>query len=490
MITTVQQPNHDNIQTCTEVAALVVTSKPHHSKISPCGELLSKRRVRPHRDVMAICKHRRKCNATIGMLSILLLLLAFVHVTSAAFTAITTLHISSSRSYTNVHSPDGAPVVVHRARRQHPPCSPRDATLLLLQNTETEPMSKRRNTALTASSTTAADAAKTTYTIGNNNQKQPKSYGDKIYSRVKSLGKLLTFQASNPKNSAYFFGPTNNMMQHYYDNNVDPSRRIFQLADDVDSDNINNNNPRSSTETNTTTTTTDTIHESKPRFLGKRERRQTKQRPMNDGDNRSIDNDDTNIVFAKYGSSRKIQSFESPVGDERQVWEALASLEKDMSLLDRMIGTKPQLSNLQLLLLGSAVLSTASSPLFLAGQLTEFVAPSMAAFTAAIGIAAEYRGRVAVADSKEVAAASLQCAAEAEGYLAAAERAKAVRSIVWCIVRPRSLFFFHRYSNVSFPFHCRLHPCVWGSVQQLRHYPYWYQYWWTVFLSVRPMCNW
>lgn len=137
---------------------------------------------------------------------------------------------------------------------------------------------------------------------------------------------------------------------------------------------------------------------------------------------------DKNVVFNSYGGRISgIQSFEQPVGDERQVWEALANLENDMSLLDRLMGTKPQLSNLQLLLLGSAVLSTAASPLILAGKLTEFVAPSMAAFTAAIGIAAEYRGRVAVADGKEVAAASLQCAAEAEGYLAAAERAKAVR---------------------------------------------------------------
>jgi hypothetical protein len=64
--------------------------------------------------------------------------------------------------------------------------------------------------------------------------------------------------------------------------------------------------------------------------------------------------------------------------------------------------------------------------LVLGGRLTEFVAPSAAAFTAAIGIGAEYTGKVAVADGKEVAAASIQCAAEAEGFLAQAERAKAI----------------------------------------------------------------
>ena len=46
--------------------------------------------------------------------------------------------------------------------------------------------------------------------------------------------------------------------------------------------------------------------------------------------------------------------------------------------------------------------------------------------SAAIGIGAEYTGKVAVADGKEVAAAAIRCAAEAEGLLAKAERVKAV----------------------------------------------------------------
>ena len=46
--------------------------------------------------------------------------------------------------------------------------------------------------------------------------------------------------------------------------------------------------------------------------------------------------------------------------------------------------------------------------------------------SAAIGIGAEYVGRVAVADGKEVAAATICCASEAEGFLANAERAKAI----------------------------------------------------------------
>jgi len=46
--------------------------------------------------------------------------------------------------------------------------------------------------------------------------------------------------------------------------------------------------------------------------------------------------------------------------------------------------------------------------------------------SAAVGIFAEYVGKIAVADGKEVAAQALICAAEAEGFLANAERSKAI----------------------------------------------------------------
>ncbi|GKY91097.1 hypothetical protein MPSEU_000082500 [Mayamaea pseudoterrestris] len=111
------------------------------------------------------------------------------------------------------------------------------------------------------------------------------------------------------------------------------------------------------------------------------------------------------------------------------VWEALATLENDMQVLDRMAAQKPQLSAFEFAMLSGAVLSAASGPLILGGTITNFLAPSMAAFIAAIGIGAEYTGKVAVADSKEVAAVSIQCAAEAESFLAAAERAKAITPV-------------------------------------------------------------
>jgi hypothetical protein len=97
-----------------------------------------------------------------------------------------------------------------------------------------------------------------------------------------------------------------------------------------------------------------------------------------------------------------------------------------VQLLDTLAGQRPQLSRLEFTLLSAAVVSAATSPLLLGGHVAEFLAPSAAAFTAIIGIGAEYTGKVAVADGKEIAAATMQCSAEAEGYLANAERAKAV----------------------------------------------------------------
>jgi len=97
-----------------------------------------------------------------------------------------------------------------------------------------------------------------------------------------------------------------------------------------------------------------------------------------------------------------------------------------VQLLDRLAGNKPQLSALEFALLSGAVTTSLGAPLILGGHIAEFIAPTAAAFTAAIGIAAEYTGKVAVADGKEVAASSIQCAAEAEGFLANAERAKAI----------------------------------------------------------------
>lgn len=112
---------------------------------------------------------------------------------------------------------------------------------------------------------------------------------------------------------------------------------------------------------------------------------------------------------------------------ERQpVVQALQRLRQDIDALDDEAGRKPRLGPFEgLTLLGSAALAAASPPL-LSEKLGEVLIPACALLVAAIGVSAEYGGRVATANGKEVAALSLRSAAEAEALLASAERSKSV----------------------------------------------------------------
>jgi hypothetical protein len=97
-----------------------------------------------------------------------------------------------------------------------------------------------------------------------------------------------------------------------------------------------------------------------------------------------------------------------------------------VNLLERLAGPTPPLSALEAAVLAGSVLSVAASPVLLGAHVTEFLAPSLAALIAAVGISAEVVGKTAAANGKEVAAATMQCVAEAEGLLASAERSKAI----------------------------------------------------------------
>lgn len=77
-------------------------------------------------------------------------------------------------------------------------------------------------------------------------------------------------------------------------------------------------------------------------------------------------------------------------------------------------------------MLTSTVLVAFFSPLLFPLQVTSVLAPTCSAISAAVSVSAEYVGRVAVADGKEVAAVSMQAAAEAESLLSQSERTKAV----------------------------------------------------------------
>lgn len=108
------------------------------------------------------------------------------------------------------------------------------------------------------------------------------------------------------------------------------------------------------------------------------------------------------------------------------VQSAIYRMTRDMELLDDVAGRTPQLTRLELVLLMSTVIVSAASPLLLPINLVEVLVPSMAALSAAVGISAEYVGKVAVSNGKEIAALAAQAAAEAEAILAQAERAKAI----------------------------------------------------------------
>ena len=81
---------------------------------------------------------------------------------------------------------------------------------------------------------------------------------------------------------------------------------------------------------------------------------------------------------------------------------------KDMQELDTVVGRTPQLSLTELAVLTSTVLVTAVSPYLFSVKVVELLVPSMAAVSAAIGISAEYVGKVAVANGKEIAALAIQ----------------------------------------------------------------------------------
>lgn len=154
-------------------------------------------------------------------------------------------------------------------------------------------------------------------------------------------------------------------------------------------------------------------------------------KPRNTGDTAALfDTKYTSGIQKNLGiqTQRSRSRAESTASNRKVVLSALETLEKDMQLLDNITAQKPQLSQLEISVLSLSVVAAGSGPIFFAegAKVAEVVAPAMAALSAAIGIGAEYTGKVAVADGKEVAAATLQCAAEAEGLLAKAERVKAV----------------------------------------------------------------
>mmetsp|Transcript_9385 Transcript_9385/g.27345 ORF Transcript_9385/g.27345 Transcript_9385/m.27345 type:complete len:510 (+) Transcript_9385:75-1604(+) len=94
--------------------------------------------------------------------------------------------------------------------------------------------------------------------------------------------------------------------------------------------------------------------------------------------------------------------------------------------LDDEAGQNLKLSDGELLVLSLLTFASFGSPFLFEEKVTTILIPVAAALAASLGLTSEYVGKVAIAGGKEVAANSLQTAAEAESRLAAAERSKSV----------------------------------------------------------------
>eukprot|EP01035_Chromulina_nebulosa_P020004 gene20004-25977_t len=119
---------------------------------------------------------------------------------------------------------------------------------------------------------------------------------------------------------------------------------------------------------------------------------------------------------------------------------ALQRMQKDVDFLDEVATRTPQLTKLEFAVLFSSVLVSAISPSILSVKIVEVIVPSMAALAASVGISAEYVGKVAVSNGKEISALAIQAAAEAEAVLATAERNKAILPLCVGIATTASAF--------------------------------------------------
>ena len=104
---------------------------------------------------------------------------------------------------------------------------------------------------------------------------------------------------------------------------------------------------------------------------------------------------------------------------------ALGRLREDLESLDADAAARPRVSTGEAAALATSVAAAAAAPFLENPAMAELGVPAAALVVAAVGVAAEYGGRVATATAKEVAAVALRTASEAEAALAAAERAKA-----------------------------------------------------------------
>lgn len=119
---------------------------------------------------------------------------------------------------------------------------------------------------------------------------------------------------------------------------------------------------------------------------------------------------------------------------------ALRQVDNDVNVLDKVVASKAQLSRSELAVLAFTALTSGISPFIFSEKMVEVLVPTLAAVSAAIGLSAEYVGKSAVANGKEIAALTIQAAAEAEQMLAGGERAKAIIPLCVGVATTSSVF--------------------------------------------------
>jgi hypothetical protein len=111
---------------------------------------------------------------------------------------------------------------------------------------------------------------------------------------------------------------------------------------------------------------------------------------------------------------------------ERTVNNAIKRIKADTESLDNLVGARAQLSTRELSWLSASTLAAVAAPFALELELAKLITPCAAFVCTLVGLWAEYVGKSANFNSKEMVKLAEQTAMEAEALVAAALRAKTI----------------------------------------------------------------
>lgn len=138
--------------------------------------------------------------------------------------------------------------------------------------------------------------------------------------------------------------------------------------------------------------------------------------------------DNTDVAFSKMGDVIFGEgSFGRFLKDSTPfTGNVVRAVDKDIQVLDRVVEGKAELTDSEFLAFAACIATAGLSPLIFAENVVEILVPISAAIPACIAVNCEYKGKISVANGKEVSAITLGASAEAESIVCAAERNKAI----------------------------------------------------------------